>query len=218
MIDISVSGIEKEFEVGTKILDGVTFQVDTGERVGLLGKNGAGKTTLFRILTGEVDADEGQVVVAPGKRMGLISQIPRYPAGYTVEDVLSTAFERLKAMEKEMEALADRMAEGEESAMKRYGTLSAAYEAAGGYDTATQLNKVCNGLGIPQAMREQEFDSLSGGEKTRVNLARLILEDTDILLLDEPTNHLDLHATEWLEEYLHRFKGTVLTISHDRWF
>jgi len=218
MIDISVSGIEKEFEVGTKILDGVTFQVDTGERVGLLGKNGAGKTTLFRILTGEVDADEGQVVVAPGKRMGLISQIPRYPAGYTVEDVLSTAFERLKAMENEMTALADRMAAGEESAMKRYGTLSAAYEAAGGYDTTTQLNKVCNGLGIPQAMREQDFESLSGGEKTRVNLARLILEDTDILLLDEPTNHLDLHATEWLEEYLHRFKGTVLTISHNRWF
>ena len=218
MIDISVSGVEKEFEVGNKILDGVTFQVDAGERVGLLGKNGAGKTTLFRILTGELLPDAGEVATASGKRVGLISQIPHYPAGWTVENVLSTAFDRLHAMEEEMAALADRMAAGEESAMKRYGTLSAAYEAAGGYDTATQLNKVCNGLGIPQAMREQEFESLSGGEKTRVNLARLILEDTDILLLDEPTNHLDLHATEWLEDYLHKFKGTVLTISHDRWF
>ncbi len=218
MIDISVSGIEKEFEVGKKILDGVTFQVDAGERVGLLGKNGAGKTTLFRILTGEVWPDAGEVATAAGKRVGLISQIPHYPDGYTVEDVLSTAFERLHAMEAEMAALADRMAAGEESAMKRYGALSSAYEAAGGYDTATRLSKVCNGLGIPQAMREQDFDSLSGGEKTRVNLARLILEDTDILLLDEPTNHLDLHATEWLEEYIRRFKGTVLTISHDRWF
>ena len=218
MIDISVSGVEKEFEVGNKILNGVTFQVDAGERVGLLGKNGAGKTTLFRILTGELLPDGGEVATASGKRVGLISQIPRYPAGWTVENVLSTAFDRLHAMEEEMAALADRMAAGEESAMKRYGTLSAAYEAAGGYDTATQLNKVCNGLGIPQTMREQEFESLSGGEKTRVNLARLILEDTDILLLDEPTNHLDLHATEWLEDYLHKFKGTVLTISHDRWF
>ena len=218
MIDISVSGVEKEFEVGNKILNGVTFQVDAGERVGLLGKNGAGKTTLFRILTGELLPDAGEVATASGKRVGLISQIPRYPAGWTVENVLSTAFDRLHAMEEEMAALADRMAAGEQSAIKRYGTLSAAYEAAGGYDTATQLNKVCNGLGIPQTMREQDFESLSGGEKTRVNLARLILEDTDILLLDEPTNHLDLHATEWLEDYLQKFKGTGLTISHDRWF
>ena len=99
MIDISVSGIEKEFEVGKKILNGVTFQVDSGERVGLLGKNGAGKTTLFRILTGEEFADDGEIAIASGRRVGLISQIPNYPAGYTVEDVLSTAFDRLKAME-----------------------------------------------------------------------------------------------------------------------
>ncbi len=218
MIEISISGIEKEFEVGKKILDGVTFQVDSGERVGLLGKNGAGKTTLFKILTGELEPDEGEIAIAHGKRVGLISQIPNYPADYTVEDVLNTAFERLHAMEAEMKELEEQMAMGEESALHRYGTLSAAFEAGGGYDTATELNKVTNGLGIPQAMRTQLFSSLSGGEKTRVNLARLILEDTDVLLLDEPTNHLDLHATEWLEEYLRKFKGTVLAISHDRWF
>ena len=218
MIEISVSGIEKEFEVGKKILDGVTFQVDSGERVGLLGKNGAGKTTLFKILTGELEPDAGEISVAHGKRVGLISQIPSYPADFTVEDVLNTAFERLHVMEAEMKALEAQMAAGEEGALRRYGVLSAAFEAGGGYDTATELNKVTNGLGIPQTMRTQLFSSLSGGEKTRVNLARLILEDTDVLLLDEPTNHLDLHATEWLEEYLRKFKGTVLTISHDRWF
>ncbi|MGN0968927.1 MAG: ribosomal protection-like ABC-F family protein [Oscillospiraceae bacterium] len=220
MIDISVSGLVKEFEVGNKILDGLTFQVDTGERVGLLGKNGAGKTTLFKILTGELDWDEGEVVLAPGKRIGLISQIPVYPPEYTVETVLNTAFDRLTAMETEMEELTRRMEAGENdpALLRRYDTLAASFEAGGGYDTATALNKVCSGLGISRDMREQFFDDLSGGEKTRVNLARLILEDTDILLLDEPTNHLDLHATEWLEEYLDKFHGTVLAISHDRWF
>jgi len=219
MIEISVSGLVKEYEVGSRILDGLTFQVDTGERVGLLGKNGSGKTTLFRILTGEVDWDEGEVVLAPGHRLGLISQIPVYPAGYTVEDVLDTAFARLHKMERELEQLAIQMSEDTDPALlRRYDSLTAAFEAGGGYDAQTQKNKVCNGLTIPQTMRAQLFDDLSGGEKTRVNLARLILEDTDVLLLDEPTNHLDLHAVEWLEEYLSRFKGTVLAISHDRYF
>ena len=219
MIDISVSNLSKEFEVGKKILDGLTFQIDQGERVGLLGKNGAGKTTLFKILTGELDWDDGEVHIAPGKGVGLISQIPVYPPEYTVEDVLQTAFGRLHDMEKEMEELTVRMGEDSDPALlRRYDALTAAFEAGGGYDTVTPLNKVCNGLEISQGMRGQLFSSLSGGEKTRVNLARLILEDTDILLLDEPTNHLDLRATEWLEEYLDRYKGTVLAISHDRWF
>ncbi|MFU2433656.1 MAG: ribosomal protection-like ABC-F family protein, partial [Clostridiales bacterium] len=168
MIDISVTGLIKSFDLEKKILDGITFQIDTGERVGLLGKNGAGKTTLFRILTGELDYDAGEVSIASGRRLGLISQIPVYPEGYTVEDVLKSAFSRMQRMEDEM--------------------------------------------------RERLFDTLSGGEKTRVNLGRLILEDTDILLLDEPTNHLDLHAIEWLEQYLSTFKGTVVAISHDRYF
>ena len=220
MIDISVLNVSKEFEVGRKILDGVTFQVDTGERVGLLGKNGAGKTTLFRILTGELEPDEGQVSVASGKRVGLITQIPVYPAGYTVEMVLRAAFQRLKDMEEEMESLTARMAAGESdpALLRRYDALTAAFESGGGYDVETPLNKVCNGLDISADMRSRPFADLSGGEKTRVNLGRLILEDTDVLLLDEPTNHLDLRCTEWLEDYLAKFKGTVLTISHDRWF
>ena len=219
MIDISVTNLVKEFEVGSKILDGLTFQVDSGERVGLLGPNGCGKTTLLRILTGVMDYDEGEVVIAPGKRVGLISQIPVYPAGYTVEDVLDDAFAPLHKMEREMTQLAETMGRGEdEAAMARYDKLTAAFQAGGGYEMDTNKNKVCNGLSISAQMRQRPFDKLSGGEKTRVNLGRLILEDTDILLLDEPTNHLDLRATEWLEEYLEKFKGTVLTVSHDRYF
>ena len=213
MIEIQVNNLVKSFEVGKNVLDGLTFQVDQGERVGLLGRNGAGKTTLFKILTGELDYDEGTVVVGQGRRVGLISQIPVYPAGYTVEDVLRSAFARLESLAEEMRALEARMAAGESNPaiLKRYGTLSERFEAFGGYDTDVAVNKIANGLSIPDAQRQQLFDSLSGGEKTRVNLGRLILEDTDILLLDEPTNHLDLHATEWLEEYIRGFHGTVGT-------
>ena len=220
MIEIQISGLVKSFEVGKNVLDGLTFQIDQGERVGLLGKNGAGKTTLFKILTGEIDYDEGQVTIGQGRRVGLISQIPVYPAGYTVEDVLRSAFARLQKLAEEMEQLADRMAAGETdpAILRRYGALSERFEVFGGYDTDVAVNKIANGLSISREMREQLFDSLSGGEKTRVNLGRLILEDTDILLLDEPTNHLDLHATEWLEEYVRGFRGTVVTISHDRYF
>ena len=220
MIDIRVSGLVKSFDLEKKILDGVSFQVDAGERVGLLGKNGAGKTTLFRILTGELDYDSGEVQIASGRRLGLISQIPVYPAGFTVEDVLRSAFGRMAALKEEMDALTARMAVGEsdERILRRYGDLTARFEGLGGWDTDTAVDKVANGLSISSEMRTRLFDALSGGEKTRVNLGRLILEDTDILLLDEPTNHLDLQATERLEEYVRGFHGTVVTISHDRYF
>ncbi len=220
MIDIGVTGLVKSFDLEKKILDGLTLQIDTGERVGILGRNGAGKTTFFKILTGELDYDSGEVFVAPGKRLGLISQIPVYPPEYTVEDVLRTAFSRMERLKGEMDALAEKMAAGDSSAatLKRYGDLSARFEGLGGWDTDTAVSKVANGLTIDESMRSRLFSELSGGEKTRVNLGRLILEDTDILLLDEPTNHLDLQATVWLEEYISKFRGTVLTISHDRYF
>ena len=220
MVDIRVSGLVKSFDLEKKILDGLSFQVDSGERVGLLGKNGAGKTTVFRMLTGEFAPDEGEVQLGAGRRVGLISQIPVYPAGYTVEDVLRSAFARMYRLKDEMDALTERMAQGasDEATLRRYGELNARFEGLGGWDTDTAVNKVAGGLTISGEMRARPFDCLSGGEKTRVNLGRLILEDTDILLLDEPTNHLDLRATEWLEEYLRKFRGTVVTISHDRYF
>ena len=220
MIDISVNNLVKSFTIGDNLLDGLTFQINSGERVGILGKNGCGKSTLFKILTKEYDYDEGEITLAPGKRMGLISQIPVYPLGCTVDDVLDDAFVRIHKMEREMEQLAAQMAAGDTSpqTLNRYDYLTHEFQRSGGYDIPVQINKVCNGLGISREMRSQPFEMLSGGEKTRVNLGRLILEDTDILLLDEPTNHLDLHAVEWLEEYLESFKGTVLAISHDRYF
>ena len=133
MIEIQVNDLVKSFEVGHNVLDGVTFQIDQGQRVGLLGKNGAGKSTLFKILTGELDCDEGTVTISPGHRMGLISQIPVYPEGYTVDDVLRSAFGRLHALTAEMEELAGRMAAGETdpAILKRYGSLSERFEVFG---------------------------------------------------------------------------------------
>ena len=219
MIDVSVSSLVKSFEIGKNILDGLSFSVNTGERVGILGHNGCGKTTLFRILTGELDYDEGEVMIAPGKRLGLISQIPVYPEGWTVEDVLRDAHRRLYDISRRIDDLTRAMEHDDSGALlAEYDRLSEDFRRLGGYDMDVDRNRVANGLDSPAPMRAQPFASLSGGEKTRVNLARLILEDTDILLLDEPTNHLDLHATEWLEEYLLHFRGTVLVISHDRWF
>ncbi len=219
MIDLSVQGLVKSFEQGNNILDGLTFEVNTGERVGILGRNGCGKTTLFRILTGQLHPDEGTVSIYKGKRLGLISQIPVYPPDWTTEDVLKDAHKRLYQMQDRMNQLAEEMAHDDSpQILSEYDRLSADFERLGGYDMERERNRVANGLDIPPAMRQQPFDSLSGGEKTRVNLARLILEDTDILLLDEPTNHLDLNATEWLEDYLLKFPGTVLAISHDRYF
>ena len=219
MTDISVNNLVKSFEIGRNVLDGLSFTVTEGERVGILGHNGCGKTTLFRILTGELRRDEGEVAVAPGRRLGLISQIPVYPEGWTTGQVLRDAFRRLDAIAARMDELTERMERDPSPALlHEYDRLQDDYRRLGGYETEVDLSRVANGLDITPAQLEQPFDSLSGGEKTRVNLARLILEKTDILLLDEPTNHLDLHATEWLEDYLLHFKGTVLAISHDRYF
>ena len=218
MVDISVRGVRKAFEQDKEILRGVTFEINEGEHVGLLGKNGGGKTTLFRIITGELESDAGEVVIGTGKRVGVMTQIPVFPPEFTAEDVLKSAFRRLDELQAKLAALQEEMAGGGDSAARAYDRLLTEFEALGGYETDYTLAKVANGLDLPPELRSRLFASLSGGEKTRVNLARLILEKTDILLLDEPTNHLDLRATEWLEDYLAHFKGTVLTISHDRYF
>ena len=219
MIDISVQKIKKAFEEGNDILDELSFEIYQGERVGLLGKNGAGKTTLFRLITGQLSSDEGEIVVPAHKNVGLISQIPVYPDHFTAEDVLRTAFERVYKIQREIKLVEDQMQHSSSNELlSKYDTLAFEYERLGGYNTDFELNRVVNGLRIPHNQRQQLFSSLSGGEKTRINLARLIMEKTDILLLDEPTNHLDLRATEWLEEFLHKYRGTVLVVSHDRYF
>ena len=219
MVDISVKNLNKFFVIGENLLQDLSFEIEEGERVAILGRNGCGKTTLFKIITGEMDYDGGEVYVNPNKKLGMISQIPHFPLGYTVEDVLRSAFREILAAKKKMEALEKAMEQGAtQEQLKTYDSLVARFQAGGGYDMDVEVDKICNGLGITPAQRPQLFDSLSGGEKTRINLARLLLEKTDILLLDEPTNHLDLNSVEWLENYIKTFKGTVLAISHDRYF
>ena len=219
MVDIQVRNLTKFFVIGENLLEGLSFEIQEGECVAILGRNGCGKTTLFNILTGQMDYDDGEVYVNPNKRLGLISQIPRFPEGYTVEDVLRSAYAGLMKIRRQMERLEHEMANGATpEQLREYDTLTNRFQSGGGYEMDVDVDKICNGLGISREQREQEFMSLSGGEKTRVNLARLLLEKTDILLLDEPTNHLDLRSVEWLEQYINAFKGTVLAISHDRYF
>ncbi len=219
MVDIQVTNLTKFFVIGENLLENLTFEIQEGECVAILGRNGCGKTTLFNILTGQMDYDSGEVYVNPNKKLGLISQIPRFPVGFTVEDVLRSAFADILRVRQKMELLEREMENGATDAqLREYDALTNRFQTGGGYDMDVEVDKICNGLGITPEQRSQEFSSLSGGEKTRVNLARLLLEKTDILLLDEPTNHLDLNSVEWLEQYINTFKGTVLTISHDRYF
>jgi ATPase subunit of ABC transporter with duplicated ATPase domains len=220
LIDIAVQNVVKAFEEGNNILDGLTFDVNEGERVGLLGRNGAGKSTLFRLISGELEPDEGNISVHASKTLGVLSQIPKYPPGTTTEDVLHAGQSRLREVRSRMEALERTMATGgaDSVALADYDALAGELERLGGYGAGFEIDRVANALSITEKMRAQPFSELSGGEMTRVNLARMILENTDVLLLDEPTNHLDTRAVEWLEEFLGKFRGTVLAVSHDRYF
>ena len=219
MVDIQVKNLTKFFVIGDNLLEDLSFEIQEGECVAILGRNGCGKTTLFNILTGQMDYDEGEVYINPNKKLGLISQIPKFPEGFTVEDVLRSAYAELMRIRQKMELLECEMVNGaNDDQLREYDALTNRFQSGGGYDMDVEVDKICNGLAITAEQRTQEFASLSGGEKTRVNLARLLLEKTDILLLDEPTNHLDLNSVEWLEGYINAFKGTVLAISHDRYF
>ena len=220
MAEIIVSGIEKSFEQDRVVLDNVSFQVEAGERVGLLGPNGAGKTTLLRIMTGELSADKGFIAIPQGRRVGYISQLAEVPEGAIVEDVLRMAFSEIAQLSRELETIHKRMDAGEQDValLRRYDDLTNRFDLMGGYDYETRLSKVANGLHISPEQRRQPFSSLSGGEQTRIRLAVMILRETDILLLDEPTNHLDMDSIEWLEKYISHYKGTVLAVSHDRYF
>jgi ATP-binding cassette subfamily F protein 3 len=216
LVDISVQELEKYYGA-EHILKGLNFEIYRGEKVGLLGRNGAGKTTIFKILSGIEDYDSGNVNVSC--RVGILDQIPEYPEKYTVIDVLKTAFDRLYNLKNEMKNLEGLMSQTHDKFLiKKYGILQTEFEAMGGYTINSDIAKVCNGLGIDESMQERLFIQLSGGEKTRINLGRIILQNPDILLLDEPTNHLDIEMVEWLEDYLIQYKSTVLVISHDRYF
>ncbi len=219
MADITVQNLTKYY--GDKlILSDITFDVQSGEKIAILGANGAGKTTLLHILAGRLDYDSGIVSISDGRTVGMIDQMPSYPENTTVEDVLKTAFKDAHVIEAQMKELEYKMSlEPEnEDLLRRYGICQQKLDAMGGYNRDFEIDKVCNGLDIPKERRIQPFNQLSGGEKTRINLARIILEQTDILLLDEPTNHLDMDAVRWLGDYLESYAGTIVTVSHDRYF
>lgn len=219
MADISVQNLTKYY--GDRlILQGLTFDIQPGEKVAILGANGAGKTTLLNILTGRLPYDGGSVSLGAGKSAGIIDQMPDFPANAAVEDVLRLAFRESDEIIAALQSLTAEMAHrpDDTALLKRYAALETRLDALGGYNRDYEIDQVCNGLDIPSDMRAQKFALLSGGEKTRVNLARIILEKTDILLLDEPTNHLDIESIGWLETFIATRANAVILVSHDRAF
>ena len=207
MVDIQVKDLTKFFVIGENLLEGLSFEIQEGERVAILGRNGCGKTTLFNILTGQMDYDGGEVYVNPNKRLGLISQIPRFPEGYTVEDVLRSAYLELFRIKRKMEQLEREMGQDATAEqLREYDRLGSAFQSGGGYDMDVEVDKICNGLGITPEQRKQDFGSLSGGEKTRVKLARLLLEKTDMLLLETnlPVEEIAAAVGYENQSYFHR--------------
>ncbi|WP_141552666.1 ribosomal protection-like ABC-F family protein [Bacillus thuringiensis] len=217
----SVNNVTKSFG-GNTIFENISLEIKNGERVGLVGRNGSGKTTIFGLLTGMESLNAGAIHMKKGTRIGHVAQILKFDEAMTVYDVLSSAFKVEKELEKEMHALEKNMAvEQEQSAleklMERYGVIQEKFAFLGGYEIEANIMKVANGLQVTDLF-SRVFTELSGGEQTKVSLAYMLLQKPDLLLLDEPTNHLDLFAVEWLEQFLKEYTGTVMVISHDRYF
>src|SRR5688500_14673059 len=203
------------------VLRGASLQVNPGEHVGLVGRNGAGKTTLFRLVTGEETPDRGDVVRARGVKLGLLEQHVDFEQGTTVHEAALAAFGQLQSIEHEMHELEHRMAEGPEdldAVLERYSHLQQEFERQGGFEYAARAEAILQGLGFERDTWTTPCEILSGGQKNRLGLARLLLAEPDVLLLDEPTNHLDVSAVEWLEEFLASYKSAYVIISHDRYF
>lgn len=206
------------------VLTNVTFEIHSGAKVGLIGMNGAGKTTLFRILSGQDKPFQGEVHIQKGARVGYLQQMPVYDPHITILEVLQESFIHLTQLQERMEQLSIQMSDehlGEEQmqrVLQQYGEALDIFERGGGYEMSARIDRIANGLGIPAEYYDRLFEGLSGGEKTKVGLARLLLTDPDILLLDEPTNHLDMDAVVWLEQFISQSTATVVVISHDRYF
>ncbi len=236
---LTLENITKEY--GTRmVLDGISLRIERGERVALVGANGAGKTTLIRIALGLDQQDTGNIIMAKNIKIGYLSQQLEIAGGNAVEET-AKAFENLLAIERRLRALEKRMAEGSgdtggtsgtsgtsagdsstgpelEKLLNDYGRLATEYELAGGYSLEARIKSTLTGLGLREEALNLPADRLSGGEKMRVALARVLLSEAELLILDEPTNHLDIPATEWLEGFLRNFPGGVLVVSHDRYF
>lgn len=211
----------KKFYGAREVLSEVSFDIYEGEKVGLLGGNGAGKSTLFRLLSGAEPPDEGSVSLRRGARIGLLDQMPDY-GERSVGDVLLDVFASALALQTKLRELETAMSASEGAALERllleYGEAQEVFERGGGYEIPAKIDKVAFGLGISLQQRQRPFAELSGGEKTKVALAALLLEEADLLLLDEPTNHLDMEAAAWLESFIRDSSSTIVVVSHDRYF
>src|SRR3989442_595225 len=204
----------------TEVLRGVTFQINPGERVSLVGRNGAGKTTIFRLITRQEESDRGEVLLLKGIHVGLLAQQPAFTGELTVRDEALSVFTTMRAMEEEIASLEHAMSEATDSAldeaMHSYSDLRHAYEIAGGFRYHARAEAVLAGLGFKSQEMTKPAQQLSGGQKARLALAKLLLSEPDVLLLDEPTNHLDVNAVEWLEDFLSEYKSAFVIVSHDR--
>ncbi len=202
------------------IFAGISFQIAHGDRIALVGANGVGKTTLLRIIAGLETPTSGQVDTAKNLRMGYLSQRADLATQRTLYDEMLQAFEHLRAQQDQLRRLEGQMADPEQraQAMQRYGELLQAFELAGGYTYELEIKRVLSGLGFAEEDHAKPLQLLSGGQRTRAQLAKLLLQKPGLLLLDEPTNHLDLQATEWLEEFLGQWKGSLIVVAHDRYF
>ena len=222
MIEIALSNVDKNFGF-KKIFDSFDLEIMSGEKVGLIGPNGCGKSTLFKLITKEEVPSSGIVTTRKGAKVGFLPQMPMLPnENVSVSEFLSSSFEEIYRISKEMRLLEFEMTnpqnEDMEKILNRYGVLQQRFDDLGGYLIDSKINEICNKFGIDSELLERDFSKLSGGEKTIVCFAKIMLSDPDILLLDEPTNNLDIDTLEWLEKFLQNYTGTILMSSHDRYF
>ena len=215
MILLAADKIYKDYSA-EQVLEGIDIQVQQGQKVGLLGPNGSGKTTLLRIVAGELEPDSGRVMLAKGCRLGYQKQEFSFDPDSTVIQEGLSVFSSLAEMEADLRRMEHHL--DDEGTLNRYAQLSHEFEERGGYSYPARTRSVLHGLGFSEAELEQQVSLLSGGQQSRLALAKLLLSDPDLLLLDEPTNHLDIAAINWLEAYLKNFKGGLLMVSHDRRF
>ena len=223
MILLTLQSINKSF-VMNEVLRDVSLTLQAGSRMGLVGVNGSGKSTLFRIISGDMAPDSGTVSLVKGTRVGVLTQDADIQSDLTIQQELERVFEPVREMERRLRAMEREMedAHSDPDAFRQlsnaYERLTDRFEAAGGYEWPSRIQGVLAGLGFARGRETQPANLLSGGEKTRLCLARLLLTQPELLMLDEPTNHLDLASTQWLEETLKKYRGTVMVISHDRYF
>lgn len=219
MIVLSASNLTKVYGTDV-ILEGADFHVNNGDRIGLVGRNGAGKTTLLNMITGELTPDDGQVFVPADLKIGYLKQRDNFKSDDTVIEAINRIFEPLQKLEEEIARAADMIAQNphDESLINRLDQLNQRYERQGGYTYKSEVTGILNSMAFNEDFYDKKIDTLSGGERTRLALAALLLGKPDLLILDEPTNHLDIGMLKWLEQYLASYKGSIIIVSHDRYF